>query len=62
MFWIFVFTSLVPAIFSTADLHVKRGGMKGKAERVSSVKVIKNHRREKARAEIRTRVGGSTVL
>ena len=43
--------------------HLIRGGMKGKAERVSSAKVIEKHSdKEKARAEIRTRVGGSTVL
>jgi hypothetical protein len=50
-------------VLSTVVLHIRRGDMKGKAERVSSAKVIKKTRRkEKARAEIRTRVGGSTVL
>ena len=63
MFWIFVFTSCMRVDSSTVILHLKRGDMKGEAERVSNVKVIKKtHRKEKARAEIRTRVGGSTVL
>jgi hypothetical protein len=39
-------------VLSTVFLHVKQGDMKGKAERVSSAKVIKKTRRkEKARAE-----------
>jgi hypothetical protein len=41
MFWIFVFTSCLRVVFSRVVHHLKRGGMKGKAERVSSVKVIK---------------------
>jgi hypothetical protein len=39
-------------VLSTVVLHIRRGDMKGKAERVSSAKVIKKTRRkEKARAE-----------
>ena len=41
MFRIFVFTSCLRAVFFRVVHHLKRGGRKGKAERVSSVKVIK---------------------
>jgi len=34
-------------VLSTVVLHVKRGDMKGKTERVSSVKVIKKHTEKK---------------
>ena len=47
MFWIFVFTSYMRVVLSTVVLHVKRGDMKGKTERVSSVKVIKKHTEKK---------------
>jgi len=47
MVWIFVFTSYMRVVLSTVVLHLKRGDMKGKTERVSSAKVIKTHTEKK---------------
>ena len=55
MVWIFVFTSYMRVVLSTVVLHVKRGDMKGKTERVSSAKVIKKtHKKEKDSLKIKT--------
>lgn len=64
MFRIVFFTTYLRVVSCRVIHHLKRGIMKGKTKRVGSVKMNKKKTKEhkKARAEIRTRVGGSTVL
>ncbi len=63
MFVIVFFTTYLRVVLCRVIHHLKRGIMKGKTKWVGSVKMNKKlERKEKARAEIRTRVGGSTVL